>query len=279
MAEHFEDRSFKRITDKFKIPMLKYLRYRYEMAKKFSTTIEVDKNTKQFLDYVIQIYEDVLTDLEFHSGDLRIEELGRYGTYKINLRVNSKKSVHQTILCTANPKYSKRHLRINESEGMDFDIVFTQEDDADEKIKILENAISNHRQLTATDIEIIYLTVALYMKSNLSKSELLLKIVDLTNQVEGLSEDELYEIKVFQKAFMKKFIPDDDELKGEIDNMISMSDIEVMRALFPKESKDERNAGIREGIIKTAKRMKEENFEISDISKATELSPEEIEEL
>ena len=249
------------------------------MAKKFSTTIEVDKNTKQFLDYVIQIYEDVLTDLEFHSGDLRIEELGRYGTYKINLRVNSKKSVHQTILCTANPKYSKRHLRINESEGMDFDIVFTQEDDADEKIKILENAISNHRQLTATDIEIIYLTVALYMKSNLSKSELLLKIADLTNQVEGLTEDELYEIKVFQKAFMKKFIPDDDELKGEIDNMISMSDIEVMRALFPKESKDERNAGIREGIIKTAKRMKEENFEISDISKATELSPEEIEEL
>ena len=96
MVEHFEDRSFKRITDKFKIPMLKYLRYRYEMAKKFSTTIEVDKNTKQFLDYVIQIYEDVLTDLEFHSGDLRIEELGRYGTYKINLRVNSKKSVHQS---------------------------------------------------------------------------------------------------------------------------------------------------------------------------------------
>ena len=58
-----------------------------------------------------------------------------------------------------------------------------------------------------------------------------------------------------------------------------MSDIEVMRALFPKESEDERNAGVRKGIIKTAKRMKEENLEISVISKATELSPEEIEEL
>lgn len=66
--KNLEDRSFKRLTDKFKGPMLKYLRYRYEMLKKYSETIEVDGNTKQYLDYVIQIYEDVLVDIEFYSG-------------------------------------------------------------------------------------------------------------------------------------------------------------------------------------------------------------------
>ena len=39
------------------------------------------------------------------------------------------------------------------------------------------------------------------MKSKLTKSELLLKISELTNQVPGLSDEELYEIKLFQKAF------------------------------------------------------------------------------
>lgn len=60
-----------------------------------------------------------------------------------------------------------------------------------EKIKILEEIINNNKKLTSTDIEIIYLTVALFMKSKLSKSELLLKIAELTNHVEGLSSEEL----------------------------------------------------------------------------------------
>ena len=273
--KNLEDRSFKRLTDKFKGPMLKYLRYRYEMLKKYATTIEVDDNTKQYLNYVIQIYKDVLVDIEFHSGVLRIKDLRCYGTYKINLREDSGKSVHQTILCTADPKHSKRHVRINGSEGMEFDVVFTLEDDADEKIKILEDVIDKHRQLTNTDIEIIYLTVALYMESSLSKSELLLKIATLTNQVEGLSKDELNEIKIFQKAFMKKFISDDDELKGEIDNMIGTSEVELIRALFPEGAADERNAV----IMEVARNMKGEEIDSSVISKVTGLSLEKIEEL
>ena len=74
------------------------------------------------------------------------------------------------------------------------------------------------------------------MNSELSKSELLLKIAKLTNQVKGLSDEEIYEIKVFQKAFMKKFISDDDELKKEIEKMISIPDMEAMKQIFPKES-------------------------------------------
>ena len=66
---------------------------------------------------------------------------------------------------------------------INYDIIFTQEDNADEKIKILEDIINSNRTLTNTDIEIIYLTVALFMKSKLSKSELLLKIAELTNHV------------------------------------------------------------------------------------------------
>lgn len=51
----FEDRSFKRLTSKFPIPMLKYLHVQYEMAKPYSTKIELDEDTRQFLDYVIEI--------------------------------------------------------------------------------------------------------------------------------------------------------------------------------------------------------------------------------
>jgi len=182
---------------------------------------------------------------------------------------------------------------------INYDIIFTQEDNADEKIKILEDIINNNRTLTNTDIEIIYLTVALFMKSKLTKSELLLKISELTNQVPGLSDEELYEIKLFQKAFMKKFIPKDDKLKKEIEKMISLTDIEAMKKIFPKESeqlgKEREKIGIQKGReqgiqkgreqgklkekIKTAENMKKEDIDTPIIAKITGLSLEEIEKL
>ena len=141
----------------------------------------------------------------------------------------------------------------------------------------------------------MYLTVALFMKSELSKSELLLKIAKLTKQVKGLSDEEIYEIKVFQKAFMKKFISDDDELKKEIEKMISIPDMEAMKQIFPKESeqlsKEKEKIGMEKGLekglekgkmeekIKTALNMKNEQMNTEMISKITGLNPEEIEKL
>ena len=137
------------------------------------------------------------------------------------------------------------------------------------------------------------------MNSELSKSELLLKIAKLTNQVKGLSDEEIYEIKVFQKAFMKKFISDDDELKKEIEKMIPIPDMEAMKQIFPKESeqlsKEKEKIGIEKGLekglkkglkkgkmeekIKTALNMKNEQMNTEMISKITGLNPEEIEKL
>ena len=164
MTEQLEDRSFKRLTDTFPVPMLKYLHVNHDRAKPCKTTLEISKNNKQFLDYVLEISENKVIDLEFHSTVLTLDHLGRYGTYKIYLRIDSKKLVYQCILCTADPKLSKKQLCINENEELKLDIIFTQEDDADEKIKILEEIINNNRKLTNTDIEIMYLTVALYNK-------------------------------------------------------------------------------------------------------------------
>ena len=291
MSEQLEDRSFKRLTDTFPVPMLKYLHVNHDRIKPYKTTLEISKNNKQFLDYVLEISENKLIDLEFHSTVLTLDHLGRYGTYKIYLRIDSKKLVYQCILFTADPISSKRQLNINENEKLEFYIVFTQEDDADEKIKILEDIINNNKKLTNTDIEIIYLTVALFMKSELSKSELLLKISELTNQIQGLSNEELYEIKLFQKAYMKKFISDDDELKEEIEKMISLSDIEAMKEIFPKESLKIKEEGIELGIekgmekgkseekIKTAEKMKKEKLDTTTIAKITGLSIKEIEKL
>ena len=129
------------------------------------------------------------------------------------------------------------------------------------------------------------------MKSELSKSELLLKISELTNQIQGLSNEELYEIKLFQKAYIKKFISDDDELKEEIEKMISLSDIEAMKEIFPKESLKIKEEGIELGIekgmekgkseekIKTAEKMKKEKLDTTTIAKITGLSIKEIEKL
>ena len=125
------------------------------------------------------------------------------------------------------------------------------------------------------------------MKSKLTKSELLLKIAELTNQVEGLSDEEIQEIKIFQKAFMKKFIPDDDKLKKEMEKMISTEDIEVMKKLFPKESEQlvkEREKiamekGMEKGKIATAVNMKKEHMDTAIISKITGFNIKEIEKL
>lgn len=176
---------------------------------------------------------------------------------------------------------------IYQDEELKLNIVFTLEDNADEKIKILEDIIDNNRKLTSTDIEIIYLTVALYMKSNLTKSELLLKISELTNQVKGLSDDEIFEIKLFQRAYMDKFISDDDKLKGDIEKMISIAELDAMMELYPEASKELMEdskeegivIGIEKGVIKTARNMKEIGYNVLDISKVTGLSIEEIEKL
>ena len=125
------------------------------------------------------------------------------------------------------------------------------------------------------------------MKSKLTKSELFLKIVDLTNKVEGLTEEEIREIKIFQKAFMKKFISDDDELKGEIDKMISISELELLKELFPEEThsliEDEKEKRIEEGMeirsVEIAKNMKNFGNDYEYISTITGLSLEDIEKL
>lgn len=107
MTEHLEDRSFKRLTDAFPVPMLKYLNVRHDMTKPYKTTLEITNNNKQFLDYALEISENKVIDLEFHSTVLTLDHLGRYGTYKIYLRLDSKKLVYQCILCTADPILSK----------------------------------------------------------------------------------------------------------------------------------------------------------------------------
>ena len=92
---------------------------------------------------------------------------------------------------------------------------------------------------------------------------------------------------------MKKFIPDDDKLKKEIEKMAYISDMELMKKLFTKESQQlakesekigreqGRNEGIGEGKekIRIAVKMKKEQIDTALISKITELTPEEIEML
>lgn len=66
---------------------------------------------------------------------MTIAHLGRYATYKINLRIDSGMLVYQAILCTTDPEQSKKQLFINDEEEINLDIVFTLEDNANEKNK------------------------------------------------------------------------------------------------------------------------------------------------
>ena len=82
---------------------------------------------------------------------------------------------------------------------------------------------------------------------------------------------------------MKKFISDDDKLKGEIDKMISVEDTELMKELFPEELKHEqeiaREDGKEIGKVEIARIMKELGDKPSVISKRTGLNLQQIEEL
>ena len=77
MTKQLEDRSFKRLTDTFPVPMLKYLHVRHDMTKPYKTTLEISENNKQFLDYVLEISKNKVLDLEFHSTVLTLDHLGR----------------------------------------------------------------------------------------------------------------------------------------------------------------------------------------------------------
>ena len=73
MTEQLEDRSFKRLTDTFPLPMLKYLHVRHDMTKPYKTTLEISENNKQFLDYVLEISKKQSTWLRIpqHSTNIR----------------------------------------------------------------------------------------------------------------------------------------------------------------------------------------------------------------
>ena len=55
--------------------MLKYLHVQHDTVKPYNTKIELEDDTRQFLDYVIQIFDDKLFDLEFHSTVLTLIHL------------------------------------------------------------------------------------------------------------------------------------------------------------------------------------------------------------
>ena len=303
MVEQLEDRGFKKVTEVFPEATIKFLGIDYDMVVPYPSTIFLTEKCEQRLDNVFQIYENKLLDLEYHSTDLQNKPLGRYDTYKTNLRVVSKKFTKQQIICTGDPDKSKRTLLIDEGDECKFDIYFPLEDDADEKIKILEDIINNNRKIASDDVEVMYLTYPLYMKSELSDAELLYKIADLTNQVKGLNEDELDAIKIFQKAFMVKYIPRDHELYEEIENMVSIEDIRLMEELFPdaceRKYASVRNEGIeigrkdgieigrkngieigrKESVEDVAKEMIGLNYSFDEISRVTGLSIKRIGEL
>ncbi|WP_407380980.1 hypothetical protein [Methanobrevibacter sp.] len=94
---------------------------------------------------------------------------------------------------------------------------------------------------------------------------------------------------------MEKFVSEDDELIGELEKMISINALEVMRETFPEELRKEKDDAMQKGIevgredgikigsektiFKMAKTMKDFGADFDFISKMTGLSIEEIEKI
>ncbi len=78
---------------------------------------------------------------------------------------------------------------------------------------------------------------------------------------------------------MKKFIPEDDKLKKEIEKMISIEAMEAINKYFPKEITEIREEGREEERLEIAKSMKNLGYDIQEISRIININIKEIEKL
>lgn len=121
------------------------------------------------------------------------------------------------------------------------------------------------------------------MESSLTKSQFLLKISELSNQVEGITDKEISSIESFQELFLDRYVSDDDEFKPELERKLIQKEVDLLWELYPNGARELWEIGVKEAReevrIKAARNMKKLGDNVLDISKLTCLSIEEIEKL
>ncbi len=215
---HSSDALNKAFSMFFISSLLDFLEIEYETVEAYPTEI-IEDNERRFMDYAVVIDNSYIINLEFHEGDLDEEELNRFMKYKGDTRLKSKLPVYTYIICTGNPDNSVKEYVLNKKFEYAPKIIFLSTYDADEKIAILKEKIKNKKYINKR--EKAFLVYIPFMRSKLSKFELVKTTCNLTMQLNMIPNNEWNRLRHCQYFLIDIFI--DKSKRKELQEIIKMT--------------------------------------------------------
>lgn len=301
ISQH-EDKSFKILIDFTMHDFLKGIGIDEEIIVPLPTELMTTNCMNRRLDYCGLSRNYEIINVEFQSTVLSEEDEIRIFDYASSLFVKFKLPVKTFIISTVEDKCRKIE-KWHHNDVFTIYVISLKDKDGLKALNRIKSKIKNKETLNGEDI--VSLVSIVFMKSDYSVKELLFKVGDCSNKARFESDFVKDQVKSILLILGYKFIEEKEELeKFEEIIMIGSghlsSILERKREYIREEIKEEflekglkqgeligldrgvelgRKQGQEEGIISVVKRMLEKNKSVEDISEATGLSIEEINDL
>lgn len=196
-------------VSKQKIQALNFFDKSIKVVKEIPTELIYTKALYRFPDMIFIGENDEIYIIEFQTGKIKKDHLYRFTTYGAITAEKYRKKVNIIIIYT-----EKVDTNINHDEGsIKFNpMAYTFKDvNGDEILKRLKNKISNNIKLNENELdELEFLPL---FQSNLSSKEILWETVNLTNELNFISQKEIDHIKTGQALLLNWFFKDSKEIK------------------------------------------------------------------
>ena len=301
-----EDKSFKILIDFAMVDFLRGIGIDEEIVIPLPTELMTTDCVNRRMDYCGLSRNYEIINVEFQSTLLTKEDELRIFDYASSLFVKHKLPVKTYIISTAEDK-SRKIEKWHHNDVFTIYVISLKDKDGLESLNRIKSKIENNETLNKQDA--VQLISIVFMKSDLSETELLFETAHLTNKAQFVSDFIRDIVKAIQLILGDKFIKNEEEFKHfkEIVNMVIFYETPVFNRIAHdvrketlKESKERfleqgRLIGLDEGVklgrykgreegdeeraIFVARWMLDKGMSIDDIKEATGLSIDKINSL
>ena len=224
--------------------------------------------------------------VEFQSSIVTEEDIDRFMRYAVLTHLREGKNVHIYVISTAEEKDRVIKRKWNLFNEFTIYIKSLKSIDGDKTLNNIKQKIKNNK---VSNDDIADLETIIFMKSNKSVVELLWEICNLVNFIENISEEVIYDLKMFLEMYIKKFVVDEYEAE-KLMELVEMKkdlyhrtvDTIIKRGMAKGEAIGEAKGvaiGEAKGEANVINALLDNNFSIDDICHMTKFEKNHILEL
>lgn len=269
MINQFNDKIHKLALRHYLNSFLKYWNINHKIKEIYTNELFFGY-VQYFADTVIELENDKILNLEYHTGNLKEENLNTHLGYAVTIKKRYDKEVITIIIITGKLEKSKTELKTDQIEFKPL-ILSYENRNGFEKLKKLKLKIRNNQRLTETErLDLIFIP---FMEDEKEIEYLIYEVIDLTNKIDYISKNEKDNIKLSQYILLNKHV-ENLEMKSKMKDMINMEN-----SIFDNFFDDAIEQGLEKGMEKVAINLINKNMSIEEIAEITELPVEKVEEL